>query len=163
MAVVSPNDMLGQGYQPRTRNRFLFYVEGIPTFMIKGSTIPGFEMGEIQLNHINTYRKVAGGRQQWNDITLTLFDPVSPSGEQMVMQWANLCSESLTGRHGYADFYKKDCTLVLLGPVGDIVGEWVIKGAFIKQFEGGELNFDTADEAVNLTITLAMDYCVLNF
>lgn len=163
MAVLSPSDMLGVGFQPKTKNRFLFYVEGIPTFMIKGSTIPGFEMGEIQLNHLNSYKKVAGGRQQWNDITIRLFDPISPSGQQTVMQWANLCAEAVTGRHGYADFYKKDCTISLVGPVGDVVGEWIIKGAFIKSTDFGDLSFDDAEAMVELSVTLAYDYAVLNF
>ena len=29
----------------------------------------------------------------------------------------------LTGRDGYSDFYKKDLTVNVLGPVGDIVSE----------------------------------------
>jgi hypothetical protein len=62
---------------------------------------------------------------------MTLFDPITPSGAQAVMEWVRLHHESVTGRDGYSDFYKKDLTIDVLGPVGDIVSEWVIKGAFI--------------------------------
>ena len=77
--------------------------------------------------------------------------------------WVRLHHESVTGRDGYSDFYKKDVTIDILGPVGDIVSEWVIKGAFIKNANFGEYNWDTDASATNLTVTLGMDYCILNF
>jgi hypothetical protein len=130
--------------------------------MIKGISGLGFDQGEIKLNHINVYRKIKG-KMLWNDVTLTLFDPITPSGAQATMEWVRLHHESVTGRDGYADFYKKDIVLDVLGPVGDIVSEWVLMGAFIKSTDFGDYNWDTEAEAQNLTLTLGMDYCVLNF
>ena len=138
------------------------YVDGFPSYMIKGINGLGFDQGEIKLNHINVYRKIKG-KMLWNDVTLTLFDPITPSGAQATMEWVRLHHESVTGRDGYADFYKKDIVLDVLGPVGDIVSEWVLMGAFIKTSDFGEYNWDTEAEAQNLTMTLGMDYCVLNF
>jgi hypothetical protein len=138
------------------------YVDGFPSYMIKGINGLGFDQGEIKLNHINVYRKIKG-KMLWNDVTLTLFDPITPSGAQATMEWVRLHHESVTGRDGYADFYKKDIVLDVLGPVGDIVSEWVLMGAFIKSADFGEYNWDTEAEAQNLTMTLGMDYCVLNF
>jgi hypothetical protein len=138
------------------------YVDGFPSYMIKGINGLGFDQGEIKLNHINVYRKIKG-KMLWNDVTLTLFDPITPSGAQATMEWVRLHHESVTGRDGYADFYKKDIVLDVLGPVGDIVSEWVLMGAFIKTADFGEYNWDTEAEAQNLTMTLGMDYCVLNF
>jgi hypothetical protein len=94
---------------------------------------------------------------------MQLFDPITPSGAQAVMEWVRLHHESVTGRDGYSDFYKKDVTVDILGPVGDIVSEWVIKGAFIKSANFGEYNWDNESAAQTLTVTLGMDYCVLNF
>ena len=122
----------------------------------------GFDQGEITLNHINTYRKVKG-KLRWNDITLSLYDPITPSGAQAVMEWTRLHHESVTGRDGYSDFYKKDLTIDVLGPVGDIVSEWIIKGAFIKTAGFGEYNWDNDTAAQSLDLTIGMDYCVLNF
>jgi hypothetical protein len=138
------------------------YVDGFPSYMIKGISGLGFDQGEIKLNHINVYRKIKG-KMLWNDVTLTLFDPITPSGAQATMEWVRLHHESVTGRDGYADFYKKDIVLDVLGPVGDIVSEWVLMGAFIKSTDFGDYNWDTEAEAQNLTLTLGMDYCVLNF
>ena len=60
------------------------------------------------------------------------------------------------------DFYKKDLTLNVLGPVGDVVSEWIIKGAFIKTMSQGDFDW-SAPDTVELSMTIAMDYCVLNY
>ncbi len=119
-------------------------------------------MNEIKLNHINVYRKIKG-RAEWKDLEMTLFDPITPSGAQAVMEWVRLHHESVTGRDGYSDFYKKDVTINVLGPVGDIVSEWIIKGAFIKTANFGDYSWDEDAAAQELQVTLGMDYCILNF
>jgi hypothetical protein len=103
------------------------------------------------------------GKTVWNPIQFTLFDPITPSGAQAVMEWVRLHHESVTGRDGYSDFYKKDLTFDVLGPVGDIVSEWIIKGALITDANFGDYNWDTVDTAINITMTVQPDYCVLNF
>ena len=93
---------------------------------------------------------------------MVLYDPITPSGAQAVMEWARLSYESVTGRAGYSDFYKKNLQLDVLGPVGDIVSQWIIQGAFIVNADFGQYDWAT-DEVVDLSMTVAMDYCVLNF
>jgi hypothetical protein len=137
-------------------------MDGVPSYLVKGVNAVTVSQGEVVLNHINVYRKVKG-KTTWGDIQMTLFDPVTPSGAQSVMEWVRLHHESVTGRDGYSDFYKKDLVLDVLGPVGDVVSEWIIKGAFIKEANFGDYNWDTENQAVNITMTVGMDYCVLNF
>ena len=48
------------------------------------------------------------------------------------MEWVRLHHESVTGRDGYSDFYKKEIKFNLLGPVGDKVEEWTVHGPFIQ-------------------------------
>jgi hypothetical protein len=93
---------------------------------------------------------------------MTLYDPVTPSGAQSIMEWARLAHESVTGRDGYSDFYKKDLVLNVLGPVGDVVSEWIIKGAYAKTANFGAYDWSN-DTAVSIDLTIAMDYCVLNY
>ena len=139
MAIVDVNTMFFTPFEPKVQNRFIFNLGGVPAFMIKGLSAVTVEQGEIKLNHINVYRKIKG-RAMWGDITMTLYDPITPSGAQAVIEWFRLHHESVTGRDGYSDFYKKNPTIQVLGPVGDIVSEWVIKGAFIKNANFGEFN-----------------------
>ena len=161
MPVLDPNEIMFTAFEPKVTNRFIMYIDGIPSYMVKSVTSPSFTDGVIKLDHINTYRKLRGKRE-WQNMTLSLYDPITPSGAQAVMEWARLGYESVTGRAGYSDFYKKDVTLNVLGPVGDIIGEWVIKGAFVQSSNFGQYNWST-DEAISVELTIAMDYCVLNF
>jgi hypothetical protein len=162
MAILDFNEIMFTPFEPKQANRFILKCEGIPSFMIKGVNAVTVSQGEVILNHINVYRKVKG-KTTWGDIQMTLFDPITPSGAQAVMEWVRLHHESVTGRDGYSDFYKKDLTIDILGPVGDIVSEWVIKGAFIKSANFGEYNWDNESAAQNITMTVGMDYCILNF
>ncbi len=162
MAILDANEIFFTAFEPKQANRFILYLDGIPSYLIKGVNAVTVSQGEVVLNHINVYRKVKG-KTTWGDIQMTLFDPVTPSGAQAVMEWVRLHHESVTGRDGYSDFYKKDLVIDVLGPVGDIVGEWIIKGAFIKEANFGDYSWDTENQAVNITMTVAMDYCVLNF
>ena len=161
MPVLDPNEIMFTAFEPIVNNRFIMYVDGIPTYMIKKADAPGITLGEIKLDHLNVYRKLKG-KAEWKDITLSLYSPIAPSGPQAMMEWVRLSHESVTGRDGYSDFYKKDVSLSVLGPVGDIVSEWIIKGAFIKEAAFGTYDYSSADPT-EVTMTLGMDYCILNF
>ncbi len=45
----------------------------------------------------------------------------------------------------------------------DVVSEWIIKGAFIKDAAFGDMNWDDDTTVMNISLTIGMDYCVLNF
>ena len=161
MAVLDSNEIMFRAFEPKVQNRFIMYFQDIPSFMVKSVSTPSFTDEEVKLDHINTYRKIRGKRE-WGNVDMTLYDPITPSGAQAVMEWARLSYESVTGRAGYSDFYKQDVVLNQLGPVGDIVGEWIIKGAFIVDASFGDYDWSSSDVA-EISVTLAMDYCVLNY
>ena len=161
MSVLDPNEIMFTAFEPKVQNRFIMYIDGIPSYMVKSVSAPNFTDNVIKLDHINSYRKIRGKRE-WDNMSLSLYDPITPSGAQAVMEWARLGYESVTGRAGYSDFYKKDVTLNILGPVGDIVGEWIIKGAFVESSNFGDYDW-SSDEAINVELNIAMDYCILNY
>ena len=73
MAVLNPNEIFFTAFEPKVANRFIMYMDGIPSYIVKEVSDITIEQGEIKLNHINVYRKVKG-RAAWGDITMTLFD-----------------------------------------------------------------------------------------
>ena len=162
MAVLDPNEIFFTAFEPKQANRFIMYIDGIPSYEIKGVGVITVTQGTVTLNHINVQRFVKG-KTTWGQVQFTLFDPITPSGAQSVMEWVRLHHESVTGRDGYSDFYKKDLTFDVLGPVGDIVSEWVLKGCIITESNFGEYNWDTENTAINIQMTVQPDYCVLNF
>jgi len=162
MAVLDPNEIFFTAFEPKQKNRFILYVDGIPSYQIKGMGAVTITQGTVALNHINVQRFVKG-KSTWNPISMTLFDPITPSGAQALMEWVRLHHESVTGRDGYSDFYKKDLTLNVLGPVGDIVSEWIIKGAIITSANFGEYSWDQENSAQEIQLEVQPDYCILNF
>ena len=159
--LVEASDIMFTPFEPKLKNRFIMNIDGIPAYMIKTANRPQLTFEEVQLDHINTRRWVKG-KGVWQTLQCTLYDPVVPSAAQAAMEWIRLSHESVTGRDGYSDFYKKDITINTLGPVGDIVEEWTLKGAWIQSAQFGDLDFATNDP-VEITLTLRFDYAILQF
>jgi hypothetical protein len=78
------------------------------------------------------------------------------------MEWVRLHHESITGRDGYADFYKKDIVFNMLGPVGDKVEEWIGKGAMVTEANFGDADWNSDDPA-EINLTIQADYWILNY
>ncbi len=93
---------------------------------------------------------------------VTLYDPIAPSGAQQVMEWIRTHYESVSGRAGYADFYKRDIQLKLLDPIGTVVEFWDIKGAFLTSIDFGGLDYGT-DDATEIALSMRYDNCVLQY
>jgi len=159
--LLDPSEIMFTPFEPKTQNRFIMYIEGIPAFTIKAMARPSITFDEVVLEHINVKRYVKG-KGAWQPLEITLYDPIVPSASQAVMEWVRQHHESVTGRQGYSDFYKKDITFNLLGPVGDIVEEWTLKGAFIQSANFGDLDYGTSDP-VEVAVTLQYDYAILQF
>lgn len=161
--LLQSNEVFYTSFEPKVQNRFIMYVDGIPSFLLKKCDRPKPSSAKKTLDHINIQRYYKG-KTVWEPVTVTLYDPIAPSGAQAVMEWIRLSHESVTGRDGYTDFYKKDVTINVLGPVGDKVEEWTLKGAWIS----GGTNFGTLDwsndgDSLAIDVELTYDYGILQF
>ena len=159
--VLSFDKIFYTNFEPKLANRFIMEIDGIPSYMVKTANRPKLESEVVELDHINTKRKIKG-KSNWTDITITLYDPVVPSGAQSVMEWIRTSHESITGRDGYADFYKKNIDFYMLGPVGDKVEQWKLVGAWISSAEFGDVDWSSNDP-VMITLTITYDYAILEF
>ena len=159
--VLEFDRMFYTNFEPKMKNRWILEVDGIPSYLIKTAARPSITFETVVMDHINIKRKLQG-KGEWQDISLTLYDPIVPSGAQAVMEWIRLGHESITGRRGYADFYKKDIDIYSLGPVGDKVEQWKIKGAFIQSANFCDLDW-ASNDPFSIELTISMDYCILEF
>ena len=160
--LLNSNEMFGQAYEPKTKNRFIMYVDGIASFIIKKTDRPKIQSERKAIDYINIQRYYKG-KSIWQPVAIELYDPIVPSGAQAVMEWLRLSHESVTGRDGYMDFYKKDVTINVLGPVGDKVEEWTLKGAFPTDIDFEALEWTDSGEPVTIGVTLSVDYCILQY
>ena len=159
--LLEPQDIMFTPFEPKLKNRFIMQIDGVPAYLIKTANRPQVTFEEVELNHMNVKRYVKG-KAAWQTLQVTLYDPVVPSAAQAAMEWIRLSHESVTGRDGYSDFYKKDVNFQVLGPVGDIVEEWTLKGTWIQDATFGDMDFASSDP-VEITLTLRYDYAILQF
>ena len=159
--LLEPQDIMFTPFEPKLKNRFIMQIDGINAYLIKSMARPSIESETVELPHMNVTRYVKG-KSKWQPIEITLYDPIVPSASQQVIEWVRLHHESVTGRDGYADLYKKNITFNVLDPVGAVVEEWELKGAYIQSANFGDLAFDSNDP-VDITLTLQYDYAILKF
>ena len=135
--TLSVTDMLPNKFEPKRNYRWVLAIEGIDSFLAKTTKRPDFTLTDKKIDFINSYRKVSG-KLDMGDISVQLHDPIAPSGAQQVMEWIRTHYESVSGRAGYADFYKRDIQLKLLDPIGTVVESYSSRDA-IRHLSQGEV------------------------
>ena len=53
MAILDPNAIFYTAFEPKQQNRFIMFIDGIPSFMVKGVGAVSLTQGSVKLNHIN--------------------------------------------------------------------------------------------------------------
>lgn len=159
--TLDVTSMIPNKFEPKRKNRFVLMVEGVDAYVIKTTSRPTVTTEEVEMPFINSRRYLAG-LTKFNTIPITLHDPIAPSGAQQVMEWVRMHYESVSGRAGYADFYKRDLVIKVLDPVGTVVEYWDIKGAFITEANFGELTYEDGGPT-EISLTIRFDNCVLQY
>ena len=159
--TLAVQDMLPNKFEPKRKFRWVFAIEGIDAFLMKAATRPNMTFSEQELHFINSRRYVAG-KMNFDPITETLYDPIAPSGAQQVMEWVRTHFESVSGRAGYADFYKRDCQIKMLDPVGTVVELWDLKGCMLNNANFNDLDY-TAEDPTEISLGIRFDNCVLQY
>jgi len=160
--LIDPTELMHTNFEPKVANRFIMYVDGIPSYLIRKCARPSIKNTDQAIKHMNTTRYIKG-RNEWEAIQVELYDPIVPSGAQAVMEWVRLHHESVTGRDGYADMYKKNVTINVLGPVGDKVEEWTLKGAFLTGATFGDLDWGDDGTPLAITLDIRFDHAILQY
>jgi IS1 family transposase len=58
--IISADELMYYNFEPRTKNRFIMYVEGVPAFEIKTTDFPKVTQEVNTLDHINVKRYTKG-------------------------------------------------------------------------------------------------------
>lgn len=159
--ILAVRDLLANAYEPKRKFRWVLAIAGVDGFTLKTCARPQQVFEETVIDYINTKRYLSG-KGAWNPIQITTHDPIAPSAAQKIQDWVRLNYEPLTGRMGYAQFYKKDITLKMLDGAGAVVERWDIGGAWPQDINFGELDYASSD-AVEISFTLRFDIATLIF
>jgi len=160
--TLSVTEMIPNKFEPKRKNRWIFAIEGIDAFLMKTAARPSYTSSAQEINFINSTRYVAN-KMKFGTLSVTLHDPIAPSGAQQVMEWIRTHFESVSGRAGYADFYKRDCQLKMLDPVGTVVELWDIKGAQLNSANFGDISYDDEGTVSEIQLEIQFDNCVLQY
>ena len=160
--TLSVTEMLPNKFEPKRKFRWVLMIEGIDAFIVKSTDRPTFTIREETIPFINAKRYIAG-RMEFSTISVNLHDPIAPSGAQQVMEWIRTHYESVSGRAGYADFYKRDIQLKLLDPIGTVVELWDLKGCFLTDARYGNLDYSDDCGNTDISLTVRFDNCVLQY
>lgn len=151
-------------YELLRKNRFLLRFPsdlGIQEWWVSNCSRPSLTQNPVEIPFLHTSNWVLG-RYSWEDISVTLREPIGPSASQAVMEWVRLHSESVTGRQGYAISYKRDLVLELLDPTGVAMSQWIIKEAMITSAKFSEMEYGS-DDIATVELTLKPFYCILSY
>jgi len=159
--TLSVVDLLPNKFEPKRVNRYILAAEGLDLFLIKTFDRPSFTIKEVKIPWINTQRYIAG-KMEFGTINMVLHDPIAPSAAQQVMEWARTCTEMVSGRSGYADFYKRDLQIKGLDGLGTTVELTDVFGAFPTSVKFSSVDYNS-DEIANISLTLRFDLSVLQF
>ncbi len=151
-------------YEPKRKNRFFaeFPSElGIEVWQVRDFDRPKLEINSVEIPYMNEHQYVSG-KYKWQTLNVEFIDPIGPSTSQQLMEWVRMHAESLTGRMGYAQGYKKDLVLKELDPAGVPVSRFLIEQAMITNIDFNDHSYGD-DELTTISLTIQPWRCILNF
>ena len=163
------------GAAPKRNYRFRVYIEGLgdtigpAVWWAKTVTLPSFEISEVEHNYFDK-KFYYPGSISWNDVTMTLVDPVNPD--------ASLVTAALLMGQGYhlpTDDTTQVQTIskIAAGTTGlkavyievlthdnFVVEEWKLVHPFVKSAKWGDLDYSN-DELKQIDLVIRYDWAQL--
>lgn len=127
-------------HEPMLQNRFLVRFPerlGISEYMVKSTSRPSCTFNN--------------GMMQWDDMTLTFYDPVSPSVAQPLFQ---LMNDQELNRN-------LEVKIEMLDPTGVVVSRWSVYG-FLSEINFGDLDYED-DSVTEISLTMCVHHAILDF
>lgn len=162
--------------EPKRKYRFLLSFNGIPQWIVKTTGKPNFSVTESEHSFIN-YKFYYPGRLEWEEISMTLVDPVDPDASKTMLDLIELSGyvpphnflNDPRGRDSkVVTFSKKAATSAVGGRVyihtidenGSPIETWSLYNPWIKSVNFGDLDYE-ADDLVNVELTMRFDWANL--
>jgi len=161
--------------EPKRKFRWLLYFAGAPQFIIKSVTKPSFQVGSSAHNFLQ-HQFHFPGRVTWQDISVTLVDPVNPDATDSlytIIKRAGyvLPTEVLDSDAGKRTISKKAMVESLGNFIridqisaegsGKIIESWRIHNPQITSVNFDSLDY-TSDDGINIQVGIKYDWAELN-
>lgn len=130
--VLSVEEMIPNKFEPKRRYRWIMRIKGLDTFMLKSCDRP-----IIKRNWLGQWKP--------EPMSLTMYDPIAPSGTQQVMEWVNQGD-------------RRDADLSLLDPIGAVVEKWVLNDMKLLVADFGNLDYTDNSDKHDANEVAEIDY-----
>jgi len=163
--------------EPKRQFRWLLYIAGMPQFIVKDVKKPSFTVASTPHDFIN-YKFHYPGRVEWQDIQVTIVDPVQPdstaslvnileaAGYVLPDEYTSQANEPRTiSKQSFVDAMGGQIQLVQFGAntgaqEENVLEKWTINNPFLTNVDFGNLSY-SSDELVNISMTIKYDWANL--
>ena len=162
--------------EPKRNFRFQVEITGLEENSVlwwaKTVTTPAFDVSEVEHNHLDN-KYYFPGRVSWNEVSLTLVDPISVDAVQLTNQLIIDSGYVIPGRppadaNDNSTLSKAksvgavgDVTISILSADGIPVEVWTLNNAFIKSAKYGDLDYSSDDlRTVEMTFRYDWATCI---
>ena len=163
MAFWSQNNV-----EPKRNFRFKVEITGLEENSVlwwaKTVTTPSFDVSETEHNFLDN-KYYFPGRVSWNEVSLSLVDPISVDAVQLTNNLLEGAGYSIpsnipanpsdfeTISRNKASAKLGDVTIAVLDADGKVIEQWLLRNAFLKSAKYGDLDYSNDDlRSVELTI-----------
>ena len=165
MAIKNEQFWSSNAVDPKRSYRWILALNEIPTYVIKTSGKPQFTIESVQHQFV-AHTFYYPGRIQWQELQVTLVDPVFPDASAIVVKTLQASGYALPGTMNDAkrSFSKKDAVAALGQPsiqqidaLGNPIEKWTLFNPWLSAVNFGELSYET-DAMVNVQLTFRYDW-----
>jgi len=154
--------------EPKRQYRWVLNMGSVDAWLIKKVGKPSFSITESKHQFIN-HSFYYPGRVEWEKISVTLVDPVTPDASKSMEAIVRAAGYKLpTDAQVAQNTISKGNSVRALGNVsikqidadGNPIEEWKLTNAWVTSVKFGELDY-SSDEMVEITLELRYDYAEL--
>lgn len=149
---------------PKRAFKFLMYIGGVPTYVVKKVTRPEVEIGNVKHQFLN-WEFNFPTRAKYSTVSLTITDPISPDMSAEVLgilqrsgfHYPEDPNDVTTISKSKAVGALGNVVIVQLGSDGEEIERTELVNAWVKKVSWGQLDYDSED-LLNIDVELVFDY-----
>jgi len=149
------------GFEPQRTFNWVLILPGtrdpeLIRLSVESVALPSIGTAQIHLRYMNEDIKVSGGASV-DANSITVRDFVDRQTFAVLNAWMNEVHDPATGNIGYASDYKKQGTLQLVDPKGEVKRQIIAKGVWPSKLTASNLDYNNDSGVVKISLQLSVD------
>ena len=153
--------------EPKRAYRWLMFINNLPQWIVKKVSKPSFSITESTHTYIN-HNFYYPGKVEYEPITVTLVDPVTPDASSRMMQFLRETGYSFPDQAADTSTISKAAAVTSLGNVeiqqlgsnSEVIESITLENAWVKSVNFGDLDYES-DDLVNIDLEMRYDFFTL--